>query len=472
MERISAQLISFIVSVVLARLLLPEDYGAISMVMVFITIADIFVSSGFGNALIQKKDADNVDFSSVFYFNIGFSTFLYLIIFICSPYIATFYNMPILSPVLKVMGVRIIIAAVNSVQQAFVSREMMFRCFFWSSLFGTLISGIFGVLMAYQGLGVWALVAQYMINTVVNTWVLWITVKWRPTKQFSAIRLKYLISFGWKILFEGLSSTIINQIRNLIIGKTYTSSDLGNYTRGQQLPNLLTINVSSAISAVLFPAMASQQDDRKRVKDLMRKSINISSYVLFPMLLGMAITAKSLVTLLFTEKWLGCVPYLQIFCYTQAAIIGMIPRHQALNSTGRSDIYMNEHLFARSTNIVILICVYKISVLAIALSGIVSSVILTATVMYTSKRYNEYGYKEQLSDVMPVLLLCVLMGVPVYLLQYLNLHYIITLLLQVIIGIAIYWGLSVWFKPEGYLAVCSYAKLMVNKFRTVRKTNV
>ncbi len=327
--------------------------------------------------------------------------------------------MPILSPVLKVMGVRIIFAAVNSVQQAFVSREMMFRCFFWSSLFGTLISGIFGVLMAYQGLGVWALVAQYMINTVVNTWVLWITVKWRPTKQFSAIRLKYLISFGWKILFEGLSSTIINQIRNLIIGKTYTSSDLGNYTRGQQLPNLLTINVSSAISAVLFPAMASQQDDRKRVKDLMRKSINISSYVLFPMLLGMAITAKSLVTLLFTEKWLGCVPYLQIFCYTQAAIIGMIPRHQALNSTGRSDIYMNEHLFARSTNIVILICVYKISVLAIALSGIVSSVILTATVMYTSKRYMNMDIKNSFRTKSGGITL-VLMGVRCYLLQYLN----------------------------------------------------
>ncbi len=465
-ERVLAQLVTFIVSIVLARLLLPDDYGVIAMTLVFITVADVFVTSGFGNALIQKKDADNIDFSSVFYFNIGFSLPMYLLLVAAAPYIAEYYNYPIIDPVLKIMGIRVIFSGINSVQQAYVSRNMIFKKFFWSTFFGTIMSGIVGVVMAYMGFGVWALVAQYMTNSIINTLVLWFAVRWRPDLSFSVLRLKGLISYGWKILFEGVSNTIVGELRNLIIGKVYTPGDLGFYTKAQQFPRLLVDNISVSISSVLFPAMSLEQDDEQRVKTMLRKSIVQSSYLLFPMLMGLAVVAKPLVTILLTEKWLDCVPYMQIFCYTNAAIIGMIPRHQALNATGRSDVFMYEHIFARAVGIALLISVYKISVMAIALSGIASSIILSLTVMYTSKRFNHYGYKEQIADVLPIVILSVCMGAPVFFVQYLGMNDFFTLLTQVLLGVTIYTGLSVVFKPEGYKLTKIYAIALLGKIRS------
>ena len=195
-ERITAQFISLFVSIILARLLAPEDYGTVTLTMVFITIANVFVSSGFGNALIQKKGADNLDFSSIFFINIGFSIIIYFILFFSAPYIAAFYDMPIMSPALRVLGIRIILAAVNNVQQTYVSKNMLFKRFFWSTLIGTLVSGVVGVIIAYCGGGVWALVVQYLTNTCMDTLILWITVRWRPDFAFSWSRAKGLISYG------------------------------------------------------------------------------------------------------------------------------------------------------------------------------------------------------------------------------------------------------------------------------------
>jgi len=294
---------------------------------------------------------------------------------------------------------------------------------------------------------------------------LWFTVKWRPSLSFSGSKLIELISYGWKILFEGVFNTIVGQLRNLIIGKVYTPGDLGYYTKAQQFPRLLVDNISVSISSVLFPAMSLEQDDEQRVKTMLRKAVVLSSYLLFPMLMGLAVVAEPLVTILLTDKWLNCVPYMQIFCYTNAAIIGMIPRHQALNATGRSDVFMYEHIFARAVGIALLICVYKISVMAIALSGIASSIILSLTVMYTSKRFNHYDYKEQIADVLPIVILSVCMGAPVYLIQYMGMNSFLTLLIQVLLGVTIYTGLSVAFKPEGYKLAKIYATDILGKIR-------
>lgn len=464
-ERMLAQIVSFVVSIVLARLLLPADYGVISMVLVFISIADVFVSSGFGNALIQKKDADNLDFSSVFYFNICFSTVLYLILFFIAPYIAQYYNYEILTSVIRIMSLRIIVAGINSIQHAYVSRHMMFKRFFWATLFGTLLSGVVGIFMADRGYGVWALVAQYMTISVVDTMVLWVTVRWRPDLIYSWVRLKELLKYGWKILFEGLSNTIFEQIRSLVIGKVYSAGDLGYYTKAQQFPSLLITNISASISAVLFPVMSLHQDDKEHVVNLLRKAVILSTYVLFPMLTGLAIIARPLVSVLLTDKWIACVPYLQIFCFTNAAGIGLIPRHQALNATGRSDIFMNEHIFARIVGFIMLIFVFRISVLAIAVSGIVGSSILTLTVMYTSKKYNNYRYKDQITDIFPIVGLCVCMGVPIYFIQNFNISNFEILCIQTVFGVIIYMGLSVLFKPNGYQLTLQYLVPLLKKSR-------
>ena len=464
-ERILAQLASLVVSIILARLLLPSDYGAISMVIVFITIANVFVTEGIPNALIQKKDADEVDFSSVFFVNLILSIILYLILFIVAPYISSFYGFEILCPVVRIMGLRIIIGAVNSVQHAYVSRHMMFRKYFWSTLLGTVLSGMIGIIMAYNGFGIWALVLQYMINVSVDTIVLFCTVNWMPKLLFSFDRVISHIRFGWKMLFEAVSNTLMEQLQNLIVGKVYSSSDLAYYTRGQQFPNLIVANITSSIGSVLFPAMANEQDEMCRVTLLLRKSSKISYYVVFPILMGMAMVAEPFVRLILTEKWMETVPYMQMFCFFFAINVFLIPRHQALNGIGRSDVYMLEHFISRIIQIIILILTFRISIFAMLLGSILSKIFLCIIVSYTSQKYSLYKYKDQLIDMIPSVIGCIVMGIPTYFISKLGFTNGMTLIIQCVLGILIYVGYSAIFKLEEFQICKQYLVMIKNKIR-------
>lgn len=441
-ERITAQIISLVVSVILARLLSPEDYGAVALVMVFITLANVFVSNGLGNALIQKESADALDFSSVFYINIGVSFILYFIIFISAPYIALFYNMEILRPVLRILGIRIIIAAINSVQQAYVSKHMLFKRFFWSTLFGTLFSGIVGIILAFQGAGVWALVAQYLTNVCTDTCVLWFTVRWRPIKKFSWERSKGLFQFGWKILASSLLDTGYKQLRSLIIGKKYSSSDLAFYNQGDKYPSLIVVNINASISSVLFPALSMYQNDRKRIKQMTRRAIQISSFLLWPMMIGFGVIAEPLISLLLTDKWLACVPYIRIFCFTY----GLWPIHtanlQAINALGRSDLYLKLEIIKKGIGIIAILLSMQISPLVMAGSLIVTDIISTFINAYPNTKLLDYKLLEQLKDVLSALILSCIMAICIIPIIFLNLSNVVTLILQIIVGALVYIGLS------------------------------
>ena len=390
---------------------------------------------------------------------------IYVILFISAPFIADFYNLEILDPVVRVMGLRIIVASVNSVQHSYVSRHMMFKKYFWSTFWGTLVSGVVGIWMAYMGFGVWALVAQYMTNTTIDTIVLFITVHWRPTLQFSFERVKKLFRYGWKILFEGVSNTVHGQLVNLIIGKVYTSADLAYYTKGQQFPSLIVTNITSSIGSVLFPAMADEQDDKERVLTMLRKAVRLSSYVVFPMLIGLAAAARPFIMVVLSEKWEETIPFLIAFCFLNLPTVGMIPRHQALNGTGRSDVFMNEHIVARIVSIILIVFTYKISILAILIGGTLSTVILTAIIAFTSNKYNGYKYRDQVIDVLPTIIGCLLMGVPVYFISYLGLPDIIVLVLQVIVGITIYVVYSQLAHIEEFDICKKYFDVLLGKVR-------
>lgn len=340
LERIGAQGIGFIISLLLARMLTPSDYGKISLITVFIAIANVFVVSGFGTSLIQKKDADNLDFSSVFYFNVFFSLIFYILIYFCAPIIANFYNDISLIQIIRVLAVSIIISGLNNVQRAYVSKTMQFKKFFYSTLIGTIISGIVGVFCAYEGYGVWAIVAQQLSNQIIDTIVLWFTVGWKPEKKFSITRLKGLFSFGWKLLVSGLLDTLYNNIYSLVIGKFYDSETLGLYNRGYQFPNIIMSNINGPIQSVLLPAMSEVQDNKERVKEMTRRSIVTSTFIIFPMMVGMAAVAEPMVRLLLTDKWIACVPYLQISCITLALWPIHTANLQAINAIGRSDIFL------------------------------------------------------------------------------------------------------------------------------------
>lgn len=462
-ERIGAQCVSLVVSIVLARLLMPSDYGLVTMVTIFITIANVLVSSGFGESLVQKKDADNLDFSTIFYFEIFFSVTVYIVLFVAAPHIAAFYNEPVLSNVLRVFALRIPLTGINSVQQAYVKKKMIFKKFFFSTLIGTITSAVVGITMAYAGFGVWALIAQYLCNSIMDTAILWMTVKWRPDLRFSFTRLKYLVSYGWKIMAAGLLNSFYSQLRSLVIGKMYSASDLAYYNRGQQFPQLLVVNINASIEGVLFPAMANEQKEVSRLVRIMRRSIKTSSYILFPFMVGLAAVAPVFVKLILTEKWLPCVPYLRIICIQFALQPIQTANLQAIKAMGRSDLFLKLEIMKKVVGILSIILVMRWGVMAIAVTGALYSVYASLINAQPNRKLLGYGYKAQIKDLFPALGLSAVMGIVVCLIGYVHLPDIALLLLQVISGVIIYILLSIIFKMEIFYYILDTVKSYIKK---------
>jgi teichuronic acid exporter len=448
MERGGTQGIQFIVQIVLARLLLPEDYGLIALVVIFTSIASVFVQSGLNTALIQKKDADEVDFSSVFYLSLLIACLIYIILFIAAPFIAAFYKIPEITPVFRVLSITLFFGAFNSIQNAVIARNLEFKKLFFSSTGAILISGTVGIYMAYTGFGVWALVGQQISNQLFVTLILWFTVKWRPQLLFSLERVKALFSFGWKLLVSALIDTVYRDLRSLIIGKMYNPAMLGFYNRGQQFPSLIVSNINGSIQSVMLPVLASQQDNRPRVKEMMRRAIVTSSFVIFPAMVGLAVTAEPLVKLLLTDKWLPAVPFLQIFC----AVYALMPIHtanlQAINALGRSDIFLKLEIIKKIIGLSILAVTVFYGVYAIALGGALGGIISTFINAYPNKKLLNYSYVEQWKDIMPSLLLSLVMGAVVYSLKWLGMAVWSTLIVQVCVGVILYVGMAWMFKLE------------------------
>ena len=437
-ERSGAQLVQFVVSIVLARILAPEAYGTIALITVFTHILQVFVDSGLGNALIQKKDADDLDFSTVFYTNIFFCTAIYVIIFFVAPLIAKFYNDDSLIALTRVLSLTILISGVKNVQQAYVSKKLIFKKFFFATLAGTIGASAIGIIMALRGCGVWALIAQHIFNTLVDTIILWVTVKWRPKLFFSFKRLKGLFSYGWKLLASSILDTVYNNIRQLLIGKIYSSSDLAYYNRGKAFPNMIIENINSSINSVLFPTMSNVQDSKERVKEMTRKSIKTSVFIMAPFMMGLAFTSTNVVKLLLTEKWMPCVPFLCIFCITYMFQPIHTANLNAIKAMGRSDLFLKLEIIKKIIGLILLIATINISVMAMAYSLLISNVIGQIVNSWPNKKNLGYSYIEQIKDILPSIILSVIMGIIVYLFNFLNMPIIITLIIQVIIGALIY----------------------------------
>ena len=462
-ERCGAQFVSFIVSIVLARILAPEDYGTIALVTVFTTILQVFVDSGLGTALIQKKDADDLDFSSVFYFNFIICLILYVGIFIAAPYIAIFYNDATLIPVIRVLSLTIVISGVKGIQQAYVSRNMLFKKFFFSTIGGTIFSAFLGVGMACAGFGVWALVAQQLSNTTIDTLILWITVKWRPKKKFSWNRLKELLTFGWKLLVSSLLDTAYNNLRNLIIGKMYSSADLAFYNQGDKFPKVIVTNINTSIDSVLLPTMSNAQDDREHVKQMTRRAIKTSTYVMAPLMMWLAFCAEPIVRIVLTEKWLSCVPFLRIFCITYMFWPVHTANLNAINAMGRSDWFLRLEIVKKIVGMTILLTTMWFGVMAMAYSLLLSSVLSQIINSWPNRKLLDYGYLEQVRDFAPGILLAVGMGTCVYFIGFLSLPTIVTLLFQIIGGAAIYIGVSALLKLEEFEYLLGMVKAFLKK---------
>lgn len=446
LERGGTQVVQFIIQIMLARILLPDEYGVVSIVTIFITLANVFIQNGFNTALIQKKEVDNTDYSSVLYLSLFVALILYILIFISAPTIAYFYRSELLAPVLRVLSLTLFLGAVNSIQTAIVSRTMQFKKYFFSSLFAMLISGIVGIILAYLGYGVWSLVVQQLLNMVLLILTLFFTIKWYPKLLFSFKKLKVLFSYGWKLLCSSLIDTLYNNIYDLVIGKKYTTSDLAFYNRGKQFPNLIVANVNGSISTVLLPVMSKEQDNPAIIKEMTRKAITVSSFIMLPMMIGLAAIAKPLVSLILTDKWLECVPFLQMLSFSYALWPIHTANLQAINAIGRSDIFLKLEIIKKIIGILILVVTIPMGLYAMAFGQIFNSLVSTFINSYPNKKLLNYSYLEQIKDILPMLIISVVMGVIISLFSVLNLGNFLTITLQVIFGVLIYLALSLMLK--------------------------
>ena len=461
-ERVSAQAVNLVVSIILARLLLPEDYGLISLVTVFITICNKIVVSGFATSLIQKKDADNLDFSTVFYFSLGVAAILYGILFAAAPFIADFYSKEsdpqLFIQVIRVMGLNLFIIAVNSVQQAFVSRTMQFRKFFFSTIAGTIVSAIAGIALAYAGKGVWALVAQNMILVLVNGIVLWFMVKWRPQLKFSFKRLKVLYSYGWKIFVASLIKILYTDLRSLVIGKVYTAADLAFYNKAQSFPQLIDTNVEGTIDSVLFSAISKKQSSVDEMRAMLRRAIKTTSFILMPLLAGLSAVAKPFIIILLTDKWAESIPLMQILVFSFIFAPVELENLQAIKALGRSDVALKVEIIKKVLGVLILVISIPFGVTAIAIGMVISTTLSAIINAIPNKKLLGYTFKMQLADLLPSLLISLVMFTTVYPISLLNLNVFAMIIIQVAVGAIIYIGLSAVFKVESFKYIISIIK--------------
>ncbi len=461
-ERCGAQLVTLIVTFAIAKVLAPNLFGQVALLSVVITILQVFVDSGLGTALIQKEKSDDLDFSTVFFVNILLCIVAYGLFYLIVPFITDFYGMMDLIDPMRISGLTIIISGVKNVQQAYVTKHFLFKKFFFSTLAGTLVAGVVGIYMAYSGYGIWALVVQDLLNKTIDTVILWITVPWRPKRVFSLGRLKILISYGWKMFFSSLLNTIYTEIRQLIIGKKYSTEDLGYYDQALKYPRLVVGNVNTAIDSVLLPSMAEVQNDTERVKAMTRRAIKTSTYVIMPIMTGVAVCAEFLVRVLLSEEWLPSVPYIRIFCLTYAFFVIHTANLNAIKAVGKSDIYLRLEIIKVSLGLTILLATMWNGVMGIAIGGIINSFASQIVNAWPNKKLLNYSYLEQIKDIIPNMLLSTAMGVICFLLLYLPINPWFIFVLQVVLGATFYIFISKIFGFDSY----QYCFGLVKSFKT------
>lgn len=466
LERFSNQIIVFVVSMVLARMLTPTDYGTVALLSLFIVVASVLVDSGLGLSLIQKKDATELDFNSVFYFSLFLSSLLYLILFFSAPYIAEFYKVELLVPILRIEALTLFFSSINTIQNAEIARNLLFNLSFKVSLVASIVSAVVGIGLAYLGYGVWALVWSQVLSGFVSTISKWFIVKWRPKLLFSFSALKPLYEFGWKMLLVNLLDVVYRNFYGLLIGKFYTKDELAFVNKGQNQPNLVMNSIEGTLARVALPTLSKIQDDKERMVATMRKMIVVSSFFVFPLMTILACTAYGQIRLMYGDQWLPCVPYVQLACFQMA----LYPFHnmnlQAIAALGRTDLSLKLEMIKKafSFTVIFISIQYSVWMLMMSLAFIVGpfSVLVNS---WPNKKLFGYSIIQQLHDVLPSLGVCCIIGSVMTFVSFWDMDYIIIFFTQVLLGVSLYIVFSVYFKTMGIREVLGIGgRGMINRF--------
>lgn len=442
-ERFAVQTVSFILGLIIARLLSPSDYGVIAMLAVFIAISQTFVDSGFSTALVRKIDRSESDNSTVFYFNIVVGLAVYVVMFFAAPFIAEFYQTPLLTQVTRVVSVTLIFSSFCVVQQALLTAKMDFKSQAKISLLSAIISGGVGIALAYYGYGVWALVVQTVVASLLRMVLLWVFSRWRPRAPFSKSSFRELFSFGSKLLASGLLDTLYNNAYTIVIGKLFSAASLGLYSRANQFAQFPSSNITGIIQRVTFPVLSSIQNEDERLRINYRKLIRMSGFIIFPLMIGLAAVANPLIEILLTEKWIGAVIYLQIICFAMM----WFPIHainlNLLQVKGRSDLFLRVEIIKKIIGISILCITIPMGLLAMCYGRVVSSLLaLIINTYYTGKLIN-VGFVIQMCDLLPSLIKSLIMGLLVWVVIMFFDSAIVKILLALITGAASYLLMSI-----------------------------
>ncbi len=448
MEQGGRQIIRLIIQIILARLLVPKDFGLITIIGIFTSIGDVFVNASLGNALVQKKEIDDVDCSSVFYLNISFSAIVYSVIFMLAPVVSNFFNAPDLCNLLRVQAITVIIAGFNVIQSAIIQRRMQFKAFFIRQLLVLFVQGAVGISMAYLGFGVWSLVISTVVSSVVGMISLWKFAKWRPKLLFSIHRVLVLFRYGIKLLLSNLIQVGSDNLANIIVGKAYNPTNLGFYSKGIHLPDVIISTMDGPIQSVLFPAMSKKQDDKAAMRKMAKRMIMTSCFITIPSMFGLAAVATPLITVMYTSKWLPAVFFLQVLSIGRSIFPVHTTNLQVINALGRSDIFLKLEVFKTVLTFIIIALVlpHGIHTFVIAISvGNIFSMLLNA---WPNKKLIDYGFVDQMKDIFPILFLSLAMAIIVYFIQFMGFSTGFTLLLQVFVGVIIYLGTAWLLKFE------------------------
>ncbi len=441
-ERFGTQGIGFLFTIIIARILSPDDYGVIAMPMVFLALAQVFIDSGFSNALVRKQDLTEEDLSTAFYFNVIVGVVCYIALFFCSPLIADFYETPILTDLLKVTALATLFNPLCTVQQAILTKKIDFKTQAKVSLAGAVVSGVGALIMAYYGLGVWSLVFQQVGAALVRVILLWALSDWRPKTGWSKESFKYLWGYGSKLLASGLLDTTYNNIFPIVIGKFFTSAQLGNYTRAQQFTQLPSSTLTSVLQRVTFPVLSEIQDDDERLKNSYRKFLKLSAFVIFPLMLGLAAVADPLIRVLLTDKWEGCILLLQLLCFSMM----WYPIHainlNLLQVKGRSDLFLKLEIIKKAVGIAIMCFTIPHGLVWMVAGSILTSLLCLAINTFYTGKIIGVGFFVQMKDLLPTLCNCLLMWGLILIINMFIPNIYIQLIVDILIGVAVYVLLS------------------------------
>ena len=461
-QKILTQGIHFGISIVLARLLMPEQFGVVALTTIFINVAMVFANSGLGTSLIQAKETDDLDYNTVFFTGLGISILIYGILFFTAPFVAQWYQKDELTWILRILGLTLLFSSLNSVQNAIVYRKLEIKKMFYATLAGVCVSAAVGVVLAFRGFGVWALVASTISNSAVNVLTMNLIIKWRPKLQFSFERLKKLYSFGINIMATEFMGTFCNELRGFIIGSKYSSTDLAFYNRGDVIPSVISNNITGTIGNVLFPSMSKYQDDKETVKRMLRTSIKVCSFFVMPLMFFLLAVSDKIVLILYSEKWLAAIPFMQVLCLKCVFSIIGGTNTQAVKALGKSGILFKLELIKKPLYLGAIFAAMPFGPLAICIANTIYDFVGTIINTLPNRKLLNYTFKEQLIDIIPCLLLSMAMLASVMTIGIFIENIYVSLAIQMVVGVVMYLGLSHLFALQSYKYVLTNFQSFLN----------